>query len=77
MYLNSHFYPQGCLFALCQSGSYPGGETELADGFYIAELMRKDYPEHFKTLTTVPVDFYDEGTDYYKFYNMTKHYTIG
>ena len=54
-----------------------GGETELADGFYIAELMRNEYPEHFHTLTTVPVDFYDEGTDYYKFYNMTKHFTIG
>ncbi len=50
-----------------------GGDTELADGFYVAELMRREYPEYFKILSTIPIDYIDEGFDHYDFYNLVKN----
>ena len=53
-----------------------GGENQVADGFYAAKVLKEKYPEHYKTLTTVPVDFSDIGEDAYKFHNQYKQYTI-
>ncbi len=53
-----------------------GGENQLADAFYVAQLMEKEYPEHYKTLCTVPVDYSDLGTDFYKFSKMSRHFTF-
>ena len=53
-----------------------GGENQLTDAFYVAKKMETEYPEYYKTLCTVPVDFTDEGTDYYKFYKMSRHTTF-
>lgn len=42
----------GCIFS---TPNTVGGETTLADGFYVAELLRRSYPECFDILTRVPV----------------------
>lgn len=34
-----------------------GGESLLLDAFTVAEDFRKEYPEHFKVLTTIPANF--------------------
>ncbi len=54
-----------------------GGENQLTDVFYVANVLKEKYLEHFKTLTTIPVDFYDIGADAYKFHKQYKQYTIG
>ena len=38
-----------------------GGESQFADGFAVAERMRRDHPEEWDVLTTVPVEFWDKG----------------
>ena len=53
-----------------------GGANQFADGFYAAQQLKYRYPEHFKTLTTTYVDFYDIGTDVYKFHMHAKHPVI-
>ena len=53
-----------------------GGENQMTDGFYVAKVLKEKYPEHFKTLTTVPVDFFDIGEDAYKFHKQYKQYII-
>ncbi len=40
-----------------------GAENEFADGFHLAEIIRNEYPEDWKTLTTVPIDFQDVGDE--------------
>lgn len=50
------------LHTLEQSKSQGGGNM-LVDGFYIAELLRQNYPEQFKILTETLVDWSDIGVD--------------
>jgi trimethyllysine dioxygenase len=38
-----------------------GGHTLLVDGFHIANLIRKNYPEHFKTLSTFRIPTHSAG----------------
>jgi len=47
-----------------------GGENQFSDGFYAAEVMRDQHPDEFKLLTTVPVRFFDIGSDYYEYYKL-------
>ena len=54
------------LHCLTQTPS-AGGESEFADGFYVAETLRKDDPEAFHTLTTVPMQFFDWRAGRYKY----------
>ncbi len=54
-----------------------GGENEMVDGFYVANLMKEKHPEHYKVLTSIPVDFRDYGTDAYTFHKLQRQYTIG
>ena len=49
-----------------------GGDNTFADGCHLAERMRKEHPEHFKTITTTPVDYVYEEDDFYQFYKI-KH----
>ena len=53
-----------------------GGENEFADGFHVAEVMRRDYPEEFRILTNTPVQFVDIGTDYYQYHKLHSSPTI-
>jgi gamma-butyrobetaine dioxygenase len=59
------------LHCLVQSKSH-GGKNLITDGFYVAELMRRDFPEHFETLSTVCVNWCDLGNEMGKRY----HYVL-
>ncbi len=50
----------------CLVNQAQGGESVLVDGFHIAEVLRREDPETFAVLTTVPLEFrfHDEDSDY-------------
>ncbi|CAO1377029.1 unnamed protein product [Diamesa hyperborea] len=50
------------LHCLVQSDSH-GGRNTVLDGFYVANMMKQQYPEFFKILTTVKVNWCDIGDD--------------
>jgi gamma-butyrobetaine dioxygenase len=53
----------GLQFLHCLENSSEGGDSLLADGFYLAQLLKQQAPEHFATLSTVPMDFYNKAKD--------------
>ena len=53
----------GLQFLHCLENSSEGGNSLLADGFYLAQLLQQQAPEHFATLSTVPMDFYNKAKD--------------
>lgn len=58
------------LHCLVQSKS-EGAQNLLSDGFFIAEMMKQHYPEEYKVLSTVLVNWYDvgqESTEFHKIY---------
>lgn len=56
----------GLQFLLCRVNDAVGGDSVMADGFRIAEVMRNEAPDHFETLTTLPMEFRNRarGSDY-------------
>lgn len=38
-----------------------GGENEFVDGFQLAQIVKENHPEEWKTLTQVPINFWDIG----------------
>ena len=40
-----------------------GGDSTVGDGFYVAELMRREYPEEFNLLAKYNTYYYTKGTD--------------
>lgn len=50
------------LHCLVQSASQ-GAQNLLTDGFYVAELMRKEYPQEYFLLSTVIVNWSDVGLE--------------
>ncbi|KAM9545930.1 gamma-butyrobetaine dioxygenase-like [Salvelinus alpinus] len=69
-------YPPGVQFlhCLCQAGE--GGESEAVDGFHMADQLRREDPEAFRTLTSLRVDFTDTGSDYCDFMVQSKNHII-
>ena len=53
-----------------------GGENQLSDGFFVAERMRREFPEHFLALSSTPVPFIDMGTDAYAYHLLQTIPTI-
>lgn len=66
-----HFAP-GVQFLHCINQAEEGGESEVVDGFHMAELLQREDPEAFRVLTSLPVDFTDTGTDYCDFMLQSK-----
>ena len=56
-------YKPGLQFLYCLDNSADGGDSELADGFRIAEQVKAREPEAFAALTTIPVAYYSKATD--------------
>ena len=56
-------YMPGLQFLHCLENSSDGGDSLLADGFYLAQLLKQQAPEHYATLSTVPMDFYNKAKD--------------
>ena len=48
----------------CLVNESDGGDTQLCDGFAVAEMIGRDHPDAFELLTTCPVQFrfVDEGS---------------
>jgi gamma-butyrobetaine dioxygenase len=53
----------GLQFLHCLENTSDGGDRLLADGFYLAQLLQQQAPEHYATLSTVPMDFYNKAQD--------------
>ena len=50
-----------------------GGESILVDGFIVADHMKRESGqtrEDYETLCNIPVEFYDIGQDFTKFYKI-------
>ena len=49
----------------CLESDAPGGDTLLVDGFHAADILRKENPDAFALLATVPMTFHfaDAGAD--------------
>ncbi|XP_028812065.1 gamma-butyrobetaine dioxygenase [Denticeps clupeoides] len=69
-------HPPGVQFLHCLTQASEGGESVVVDGFHMAELLRKEDPEAFGTLSTLRVDFTDMGADYCDFWVQSKHRII-
>ncbi|XP_053276686.1 LOW QUALITY PROTEIN: gamma-butyrobetaine dioxygenase [Pleuronectes platessa] len=70
-----HFSP-GVQFVHCISQAVEGGESEVVDGFHMVELLQREDPEAFRTLTSTQVDFTDMGRDYCDFLLQSKKHII-
>lgn len=58
--------------------SREGGKSTLADGFQIAERIRKEDPEAFEILSTLPVNWVDKGVENgLKFHKIFRKPVIG
>lgn len=55
---NPYRVPQpGYVLLHCLANDAEGGESGMTDGLYVAEKMRKEFPDLFAALCTVPVRF--------------------
>lgn len=63
-------------FLHCINQAEKGGESEVVDGFHMAEQLRREDPEAFRTLTFLHVDFIDTGMDYCDFMLQSKNRII-
>ena len=52
--LVNHEHPPGIQFLHCFVADAPGGESTLADGFWIADRVREEAPDDFRLLCEVP-----------------------
>ena len=57
-------YEPGLQFLHCARNDADGGESELADGYFIAEHIRQVAPDEYKMLTTVPITFFNKAKDH-------------
>lgn len=59
-------YVPGLQFLFCLQNGASGGDSLLADGFALAERLRREHPEHFETLATVSLVYANKAvsTDY-------------
>ena len=49
--------PPGIQFLHCLVADAPGGDSTLADGFWVAEQIRREDPDAFALLSTVPIRY--------------------
>lgn len=63
-------------FLHCIRQAEQGGESEVVDGFHVAEQLRADDPEAFNILSSLRVDFTDSGADYCDFSVQSKNHII-
>ncbi|XP_076854188.1 gamma-butyrobetaine dioxygenase isoform X2 [Brachyhypopomus gauderio] len=69
-------HPPGVQFLHCLQQAQQGGDSEVVDGFHMAELLRREAPEAFSLLSSLWVDFTDTGSDYCHFYVQSKNRII-
>ncbi|KAK3528435.1 hypothetical protein QTP86_034248 [Hemibagrus guttatus] len=69
-------HPPGVQFLHCLQQAEQGGESEVVDGFHMAELLRRKDPEAFNTLSSLYIDYTDVGSDYCDFSVQSKNRII-
>lgn len=69
-------HPPGVQFLHCIRQAEQGGESEVVDGFHMAEQLRREDPEAFNILSSLRVDFTDSGSDYCDFSAQSKNHII-
>ncbi|KAJ8333960.1 hypothetical protein SKAU_G00412790 [Synaphobranchus kaupii] len=69
-------HPPGIQFLHCITQAHQGGESEVVDGFHVANQLRRENPEAFHTLSSLLVDFTDTGADYCDFAVQSKNHII-
>ncbi|XP_060715588.1 gamma-butyrobetaine dioxygenase [Tachysurus vachellii] len=69
-------HPPGVQFLHCLQQAEHGGESEVVDGFHMAELLRRENPEAFNTLSSLYIDYTDIGSDYCDFSVQSKNRII-
>ncbi|XP_030621963.1 gamma-butyrobetaine dioxygenase [Chanos chanos] len=69
-------HPPGVQFLHCLQQACEGGESEVVDGFHMAEQLRREDPEAFSILSSLRVDFTDTGADYCDFCVQSKNRII-
>lgn len=68
--------PPGVQLLHCIKQTSTGGESEVVDGFHVANKLKKQNPEAFQILTSTAVDFTDVGIDYCDFAMQSKQRII-
>ncbi|XP_013916618.1 PREDICTED: gamma-butyrobetaine dioxygenase [Thamnophis sirtalis] len=69
-------FPPGIQFLHCIKQTSTGGESEVVDGFHVANKLKEQNPCAFKILTSTFVDFTDTGVDYCDFAMQAKQRII-
>ncbi|KAM9494945.1 gamma-butyrobetaine dioxygenase isoform 1-T2 [Clarias gariepinus] len=69
-------HPPGVQFLHCLQQAEEGGESEVVDGFHMAELLRREDPEAFNVLASLYIDYTDTGSDYCDFSVQSKNRII-
>ncbi|XP_026520548.1 gamma-butyrobetaine dioxygenase [Notechis scutatus] len=68
--------PPGIQLLHCIKQTSTGGESEVVDGFHVANRFKEQNPYAFKILTSTFVDFTDIGVDYCDFAMQAKQRII-
>lgn len=56
-------YVPGIIFLHCITQfTGPGGENDLADGFWVAKYLKEHHPQEYNILTETPVYFWNKGS---------------
>ncbi|XP_015670875.1 gamma-butyrobetaine dioxygenase [Protobothrops mucrosquamatus] len=69
-------FPPGIQLLHCIKQTSAGGESEVVDGFHVANKFKEQNPYAFKILTSTFVDFTDIGVDYCDFAMQSKQRII-
>ncbi|XP_020646076.3 gamma-butyrobetaine dioxygenase [Pogona vitticeps] len=69
-------FPPGIQLLHCIKQTPTGGESEVVDGFYVANKLKEQNPQAFQILTSTYVDFTDIGVDYCDFFMQSKQRII-
>ncbi|XP_053245446.1 gamma-butyrobetaine dioxygenase [Podarcis raffonei] len=69
-------FPPGIQLLHCIKQTSTGGESEVVDGFHVANQLKEQNPQAFQILTSTYVDFTDIGVDYCDFSMQSKQKII-
>ncbi|XP_074649435.1 gamma-butyrobetaine dioxygenase-like [Tubulanus polymorphus] len=69
-------YVPGVQFLHCVNNTSVGGSSQFADASYAAKIIEENYPEANELLSTKILDFYDKGSDVYRFHNIARWTTF-
>ncbi|XP_009991319.1 PREDICTED: gamma-butyrobetaine dioxygenase [Tauraco erythrolophus] len=60
-------HPPGVQFLHCIKQTAAGGDSEVVDGFHVANKLKKQNPQAYQILSSTAVDYTDVGVDYCDF----------